>query len=58
MDVAQFQQHLIRQLPTLSAEELAELTASFTLRKVKKRQFIVQLGFPADRRAYVVQGAV
>lgn len=41
----------------MSADELVELTAAFTLRKVKKRQFIVQPGFTADHRIYVVQGA-
>jgi CRP-like cAMP-binding protein len=57
MEVAQFQQHIQRQLPAINAEELAELTAAFTLRHVKKRQFIGQPGFPADHRIYVVQGA-
>ena len=57
MEIAQFHQHLSRQLPELTADDLAELTATFTLRKVKKRQFIVQPGFVADHRIYVVQGA-
>ncbi|SNC65239.1 cAMP-binding domain of CRP or a regulatory subunit of cAMP-dependent protein kinases [Hymenobacter gelipurpurascens] len=57
MEVAQFHQHILRQLPAMSADELVELTAAFTLRKVKKRQFIVQPGFTADHRIYVVQGA-
>ncbi|OUJ67989.1 Crp/Fnr family transcriptional regulator [Hymenobacter crusticola] len=57
MEIVQFQQHLSRQLPELTADELAELTAAFTLRNIKKRQFIVQPGFVADHRIYVVQGA-
>jgi hypothetical protein len=37
MESAQFHQHLSRRLPELTAGELAELTAAFTLCKVKKR---------------------
>jgi CRP-like cAMP-binding protein len=57
MEVARFHQHLERQLPGWNDEDLAELTAAFSLRRIKKRQLIVQPGFPADYRIYVVQGA-
>ena len=57
MDVSRFHHHLERQLPGLSAAELAELTAAFTLRQVKKQELIVQPGRVADFRVYVLQGA-
>lgn len=52
-----FHQYILRQLPELSANELAEFTAAFTLRQVKKREFIVQPGMIASHLTYVVQGA-
>ena len=58
MESAQFQHHLLQRVPELSPAELAEFTAAFTLRRIKKRQFVVQPGFPADYRLYVVQGAL
>ena len=39
-----FHQHILRQLPELSADELAQFTSAFTLRQIKKGQFIVQPG--------------
>lgn len=54
----QFRQHILRQLPELAADELAEFTAAFTLRQVKKRQNIVEPGQVAAHRSYVVQGAL
>lgn len=57
MELAQFHQHLIQQLPELSPEELAKLTAAFTLRHVKKRQHFIRPGVVAEHRAYVVQGS-
>jgi CRP-like cAMP-binding protein len=53
----QFQQHLLRQLPSLRANELAELTAAFTQRTIPKRAVIVQPGEVANHRYYVVRGA-
>ncbi|MGI4762491.1 MAG: Crp/Fnr family transcriptional regulator [Janthinobacterium lividum] len=44
-------------MPGLSADELAELTAAFTLRHVPKRTLIVQPGEVADYRVYVLRGA-
>ena len=54
----QFHQHILRQLPELSADELAQFTSAFTLRQIKKRQFIVEPGLIALHRTYVVQGAL
>lgn len=56
MDFAPFHQHLERQMPGLSADEVAGLTAAFTLRQVKKRELLVQPGVVADNRVYVLQG--
>lgn len=57
MDVARFHQHINRQMPGMSADKLAELTAAFTPRQVPKRALIVQPGQVADHRVYVLQGA-
>lgn len=40
----------------LTPEELATLTGTFKLRKVKKRQFIIQPDFVAKYRTYVLEG--
>ncbi|MGI4734106.1 MAG: Crp/Fnr family transcriptional regulator [Janthinobacterium lividum] len=53
----QFHHYLLHQLPELSADELAEFTAAFTLRQVRKRQLIIQPGQVAAHLTYVVQGA-
>lgn len=53
----QFHRYLVRQLPELSADELVEFTAAFTVRQVRKRQFIIQPGQVAAHLTYVVQGA-
>lgn len=39
MKIAQFHQCFTYQMPELNTDELAELTAAFTLCKVKKRPF-------------------
>jgi CRP-like cAMP-binding protein len=57
MESAQLLYHLQQQQPALSPEELAELVGAFTLRKIKKRQFIGQPGVVANYRTYIVQGA-
>lgn len=57
MDLAPFHHHLQRQMPGLSADEVAEITAALTLRQVKKRELLVQPGVVADIRVYVLQGA-
>ncbi|GAB3309574.1 hypothetical protein GCM10027511_22210 [Hymenobacter humi] len=41
----------------MNADELAELTAAFTLRHVPKRELMVQPGVVADHRLYELQGA-
>ncbi|QKG58629.1 Crp/Fnr family transcriptional regulator [Hymenobacter sp. BRD128] len=48
--------HLQRRVP-LPAPVLAEMLASFTTQRVQKRQFIVQPGFVATTRSYIVAGA-
>jgi CRP-like cAMP-binding protein len=47
----------IKRIVTLSAEELSEFIGVFTLKKVKKKQFIIQPDFTARHRSYVLQGA-
>jgi len=42
---------------TLTPEELTTFTSAFKLKKVKKKQFIIQPGFPSQYRNYVVKGA-
>lgn len=42
----------------LTDEELQEMLAAFKLKKVKKKQFIIQPDFVAAHRNYVVQGAL
>ncbi|QMW02249.1 Crp/Fnr family transcriptional regulator [Spirosoma foliorum] len=42
----------------LTDEELQELLAAFKLKKVKKKQFIIQPDFVATHRSYVLQGAL
>ena len=57
LEMTQFHQHILRQLPGLSANELDQFTAAFTPRHIKKRQHIVEPGLIAAHRTYVVQGA-
>jgi len=47
----------IQRTIALSAGELAEFVSAFHLKKVKKKQFIIQPDFTAKYRTYVVQGA-
>jgi CRP-like cAMP-binding protein len=42
---------------SLSAEELEILVGEFKIRKVKKKQFIIQPEFVAKHRTYVLEGA-
>lgn len=41
----------------LTVEEVNQLTTFFKIKKVKKRQFIVQPGFVCRHKSYVVKGA-
>lgn len=41
----------------LTVEEVSQLTTFFKIKKVKKRQFIVQPGFVCRHKSYVVKGA-
>lgn len=41
----------------LTVEEVRQLTTFFKIKKVKKRQFIVQPGFVCRHKSYVVKGA-
>ena len=52
-----FHQYILRQLPELNTDELAQFTSAFTPRQVKKRQFIVQPGLITAHLTYVVRGA-
>jgi CRP-like cAMP-binding protein len=49
-------QHLLKRT-SFTAEELTEFCNAFTPVKIKKRQFIVQPGFLAKYRYYVVEGS-
>jgi len=48
----------IEKAVTLSPEELAEFLHCFKLKKLKKKQFIIQPGFTARHRTYVLNGAL
>lgn len=48
--------HIQKSVP-LTEEDVALITAAFTLKKIKKKQIIIQPGFPAPYRNYVVKGA-
>lgn len=47
----------IQKRVTLTPEELTSFTSAFKLKKIKKKQFIIQPGFPSVHRNYVVKGA-
>ncbi|MDJ1493597.1 Crp/Fnr family transcriptional regulator [Cytophagaceae bacterium DM2B3-1] len=47
----------IRKKVSLSPEEVRETLLSFKLKKIKKRQFIIQPDFVATHRNYVLKGA-
>ncbi len=51
-----FKQHVLKKV-ALTPEEMTELVSGFRLRKVKKKQWIIQPEFTALHRTYVVQGA-
>ncbi|MBS1663424.1 MAG: Crp/Fnr family transcriptional regulator [Bacteroidetes bacterium] len=51
-----FKQHIVKRV-ALTPEEMTELLGGFRLKKVKKKQFIIQPDFKAMHRNYVVQGA-
>jgi CRP-like cAMP-binding protein len=55
-DLSQFIEN-INQKVVLSPDELDSLLSEFKIRKVKKRQFIVQPEFVNKHRTYVLQGA-
>lgn len=47
----------IRKRVDMTDDELAELTSYFNVKKIKKKQFIIQPDFVAKHRNYVVDGA-
>jgi CRP-like cAMP-binding protein len=49
--------HFLLKVPLLSDRECEELLAAFGLKKIKKKQYIVQPDFIAKYRNYVVEGA-
>jgi len=51
-----FKKHILQRV-AMPPEEVDELIAAFTLKKIKKRQFIIQPDFVARHRTYVLQGA-
>lgn len=55
-DIDLFIKYIQRQI-VLSNEELAEFTAAFLYKKIKKKQFIIQPDFPAKYRTFVLKGA-
>jgi len=47
----------VKKRVALTADEISQLTASFKLKKVKKRQLIIQPEFVARHRNYIVRGS-
>jgi CRP-like cAMP-binding protein len=54
--LAPFFENVTKKIP-LSAEELEILAGEFKIRRVKKKQFIIQPEFVATHRTYVLEGA-
>lgn len=52
----QFRQHILNRV-AISEEELTGLISAFELKKIKKKQFVIQPEFIARYRTYVVSGA-
>jgi CRP-like cAMP-binding protein len=52
-----FKQHVLKRVQMLSTE-LDTFVKAFTLKKVKKKQFIIQPDFPTRHRNYVVKGVL
>ena len=55
-DLEPFTRHILKRVP-LSAQELDELVNAFAVKKVSKKQFIIQPEFTARYRTYVLQGS-
>lgn len=55
-DIVFFEQHVLRRV-AMSPEELSEFISAFKLKKIKKRQFLVQPDFIAGHRTFVLNGA-
>ncbi|KAA2238961.1 Crp/Fnr family transcriptional regulator [Chitinophaga agrisoli] len=53
----QFLTHLKNRVPSFTPAELEEVMAAFSMKKVKKKQFIIQPEFVAKYRNYVLEGA-
>lgn len=49
--------YILARVP-MSEEECEEILSCFTLKKYKKKQFIIQPGFVAQHRNFVVEGAI
>ncbi len=52
-----FKQYVLKRVAMLP-EELAEIAAAFKLKKIKKKQFIIQPDFVARHRTFVIKGAL
>ncbi|HWB28469.1 MAG TPA: Crp/Fnr family transcriptional regulator [Chitinophagaceae bacterium] len=57
MDLLDRFRHFIKNRLPVTDDEMEGLVAAFTLRKVKKKQFIIQPGFTVKHRNFVLQGA-
>jgi CRP-like cAMP-binding protein len=55
-EFAPFIEHIKKRID-ITEDELAELTSYFSLKKIKKKQYIIQPDFVAKHRNYVVEGA-
>ena len=55
-DLSSFIENINRKI-RLSAENMERLTAAFEVVKVRKKQLLIQPGFVAKYRIYVLEGA-
>ena len=51
------QQHIQKRIPYITQQELDEMSSAFIIKKIKKKQFIIQPEFTARFRTLVLQGA-
>jgi CRP-like cAMP-binding protein len=53
--IESFKEHLLKRV-SFNQEELDEILSAFTLKKIKKKQFIIQPEFIAKYQVYVLEG--
>lgn len=57
-EIEHFKQFILQRVPAMTPEELTELSGAFKVKKLKKKQFIIQPDFIVKHRNFVVAGAL